>query len=95
MPIITFAPSGKTVTVLQGTTLYDAALSLGIPVASSCSAEGVCGKCNMRVVRGAESLSPQSDLEKRLLKKERHPETDRISCQTKVLGDCTVTTGYW
>jgi uncharacterized 2Fe-2S/4Fe-4S cluster protein (DUF4445 family) len=95
MPIITFAPSGKTVEVPQGTTLYDAALGAGFPVASSCSAEGVCGKCNLRVVRGGESLSAQSELEKRLLKKEHQPETDRISCQTQIFGDCTVTASYW
>jgi ferredoxin len=95
MPIVTFSPSGKTVEVASGTSLFDAANQAGLPVASSCSAELVCGRCNMKVLHGSDQISPQSEIEKKLLKKEKKPESDRISCGAWVHGDCTVTTSYW
>lgn len=95
MPIVSFQPSGKRIEAQSGETIYSAALRAGLPVASSCSADFVCGRCNMIIVEGAENLSPQSEMELRLLKRDKNPLTDRISCQTKVLGDCTVTTRYW
>ena len=98
MPIVTFQLQNaiaRRVEVAVGTTLFDAALKLGLPVASSCSADSVCGKCNMQVLQGVEALSEQGELELRLLKRDKNPPTDRISCQAKVLGDCRVTTRYW
>jgi len=95
MPKITFLPSQKTLEVSSGTLLFDAALRAKLPVASSCSAEFVCGKCNMQVVEGGENLSPQRDLERKLLHRNGKPESDRISCVTRIYGDCTVTTTYW
>ncbi len=95
MPIVTFTPSQKKIEVEQGVTLYDAALLLNLPVASSCSAEATCGKCNMIVLEGAENLSLQSEWERHLLAKEKKPLSDRISCLSRVFGDCTVTTRYW
>ncbi len=95
MPIVTFQPSGKKIEIEAGMTLYEAALQLGLPVASSCSAEATCGKCNMVVLSGAENLSPQTQSEIHLLSKERRPLSDRISCLAQILGDCVVTTRYW
>lgn len=92
---MTFQPSGKTVEVPTGTTLFEAAQRAGLPVASSCGAEAICGKCNMTILAGADRLSPPKPIEPRLLTKERRPPTDRISCQTQVMGDCVVTTTYW
>ncbi len=95
MPIVTFLPSGKSIEVALNTTLFNAALTAGLPVASSCNAEFVCGRCNMQVVEGGGNLSAQTDFERRLLRKEKNSEADRISCQTRVRGDCTVKTFYW
>jgi ferredoxin len=95
MPTVTFLPSGKQKNVTAGTTLYRAAVAAGLPVAASCSEEFVCGKCNMRVLSGADQLSPQTRPERELLARESRPTTDRVSCHTVVYGDCTVTTPYW
>jgi ferredoxin len=95
MPIVTFLPSGRRVEVALGSTVFEAALQAGLPIASSCSAEFVCGKCNIRVLSGENALSPQTESERQLLRREKKPETDRISCQTTVQGDCSVTTSYW
>ena len=95
MPIVTLQPGEKKIEVEWGTTLYDAAMLLNLPVASSCSAEATCGKCNMVVLLGNENLSEQNDLERHLLTKEKRPTSDRLSCVARVFGDCTVTTRYW
>ena len=97
MPIVTFMPSGKRIEVPKGTPLFAAACYAGLPVASSCSEESVCGKCNMQIVSmvGSESLSLQKPAELKLLNRDHKPTTDRISCLTLVYGDCTVTTTYW
>ncbi len=95
MPRVNFSPSGKSIDVKSGTSLYDAALQAGLPVAASCSGEFTCGKCNMRVLQGADHLSKQTDRERGLLLRENRPETDRVSCVAAVFGNCTVTTSYW
>jgi 2Fe-2S ferredoxin len=95
MPRINFVPSGQTIEVKKGTSLYDAAIQVKLPVAASCSAEFVCGKCNFTVLQGAENLSKQTSKEKELLHQQGRPVTDRISCRTAIWGDCTVTTSYW
>lgn len=95
MPIVTFLPSRRTSDVPPRTSLYEAARRAGLPVASSCSAQFICGKCNMQIVSGSEGLTRQSQAERDLLRREQRPETDRISCRAYVLGDCTVTTRYW
>jgi len=95
MPIVRFEPSGKTIDVKAGTSLYDAAVRAGLPVAASCAAEFVCGKCNMQVVAGLEHLSKQTHRERNLLRRQARPEGDRVSCRTAIFGDCTVTTSYW
>lgn len=95
MPIVTFLPSGKSIEVPSGTLLFDAAKKVGLPVASSCGADNVCGKCNMQIVSGGEYLSVQQDEELKLLQRDKNPLADRISCMTQILGDCVVTTRYW
>lgn len=95
MPFVRFQKAGKRIEVPMDTTLFEAALSAGLPVASSCQADFVCGKCHMEIVEGPENLSPQTDQELKLLRKEKAPESNRISCQAKVRGDCAVATTYW
>lgn len=95
MPIVTFLPSGKRVEVTQGSLLFDAACRAALPVASSCSTAFVCGKCNMQVIEGGENLSAQREPEVKLLQRDKKPVSDRISCVTRIYGDCTVTATYW
>ena len=95
MPRVNFSPSNTFVDVWAGTSLYDAAVQAGLPVAASCADEFVCGKCNFTVTQGDENLSRQTPKERDLLRREGRPETDRVSCRTAVWGDCTVMTTYW
>ncbi len=72
-----------------------ALLAHGLPVASSCHGEGVCSKCRVRILAGAENLSPESTLEHDLKLRQNVSREFRISCQTCVLNDIVIDTTYW
>lgn len=95
MPRVMFFPNVRILEIETGTRLFDAAHSAGLPVASSCDGEFVCGKCVMRVLEHPENLSAQEPDERELLAREKNPLTWRVSCRARILGDCTVTTKYW
>ncbi|MBN1588483.1 MAG: DUF4445 domain-containing protein [Pirellulales bacterium] len=50
---VTLEPLGKTIHVLQGTRLIEAVASAGITLDQPCGGEGSCGKCRVRMKRGA------------------------------------------
>jgi ferredoxin len=95
MPKVTFQPSGLVIEVPEGTTLFQCAKRAGLPIAASCDEVFVCGKCNLKVLEGEKNLSPQTGKEKVLLKSQGRSESDRVSCVTLVLGNCTVCASYW
>lgn len=70
-------------------------LQAGIPVASSCYGDGVCGKCRLEVVQGKENLTGPETLEQILRERLSLAPGLRVSCQTQVLGDVTVDASYW
>ena len=72
-----------------------ALLEGGLPVASSCSGDGVCAKCKVIVIEGMENLSPENETESFLRESKGIPKDQRISCQVQVLGDITIDTTYW
>lgn len=95
MPTVTFIPLYIEVRTLPGETILDAAIKAGLPVANSCSGEGVCGGCRMRVVSGAEHLDPPTAREKEIMRKYQYTGDERAACVVTPHGDITVTTTYW
>lgn len=86
----------KTLTLTQAyPSLMKALLDHNIAVASSCGGEGVCAKCQVEVLAGADHLSPISDIERIAIERFNWKPSFRMSCQCQVNGDCTVTTPYW
>lgn len=84
------------VTVAHESTLMDALLKIGLPVASSCRGDGVCTKCRLHVTElEAGATSPVSDFEQGLLDRIAADDDERISCQTEVLGLIEVDADYW
>jgi ferredoxin len=78
------------------TTLFTAARSLGLPVGTACQAEGICGRCGLRPVAGAEHLSPETDQERRVKRDNAVDPALRLSCQVRALGGPVVLTAdYW
>ena len=67
----------------------------GLPVASSCGGEGVCCKCKIKIVSGAQHLSPPNEVELYLREMNNVPLDFRVSCQTQVAGDIEVDASYW
>ena len=90
MKTVTFYPSGRKVKVHTGSRVYDAIRAADLPVASSCGAEGTCGKCGIRVMQGR--VSAASSHEERVLAANRAEPSMRLSCMTNVETDLVVTT---
>lgn len=72
-----------------------ALLDGGLPVASSCSGDGVCAKCKVQVLEGMENLSSENETESFLRESKNLPQDQRVSCQVEVLGDILISTTYW
>ena len=73
--------------------MLDAARTAGAPLANSCGGVGICGRCRVRVVAGADQLSAPTSVELRFRK--GFADDERMACQAVVLGNCQVTTSYW
>jgi uncharacterized 2Fe-2S/4Fe-4S cluster protein (DUF4445 family) len=80
---VTYRPSGKTVRVPEGTTLFNAAHWAGLPVESTCGGRGTCGKCGVKVLSGhvERTLADYRHLNDRL------DEGWRLSCQAEITED--------
>jgi len=95
VPRIRFVPLGKERDVRAGATILSAANQAKIPIGQSCSGDGICGWCKVRVLEGAENLLPPGELELKLMRTYAYKEDERPACLAKVKGDVTVTTSYW
>ncbi|PYQ47304.1 MAG: hypothetical protein DMF59_19235 [Acidobacteria bacterium] len=84
---VSFSPLGNSGVAKHNETLLDVARRTGAPIGNACGGIGICNRCRVRVVEGAENLTPPTRFEK-------DPES-RLACQAVVLGDCTITTSYW
>lgn len=78
----------KRITCSQGDNLLSVLRNAGVFVDAPCSSNGKCGKCKVRVYG---NLSDVTESEKKLLSESELKSGIRLSCQTKVLGECTVT----
>ena len=84
---VTFQPSGKTVYVLAGTRLMEAAAAAGLVLDMPCGGEGTCGKCRL-VVR--EGTPEPTAIERQALTASELDQGVRLACQTAVSGPCVV-----
>ena len=93
---VRFLPSEKRVRVSPGQTLHDAVLQAGLPIASACGADGVCGRCGVTVLAGAEQLPPETPLERDLKQRNRVDPAQRLACRVVLEGGALdVTASYW
>lgn len=95
MPNVTFVPLGKERQIKSGATLLAAANQSDVPLGQSCSGEGICGWCRVRIVEGIEQLAPPGPLERRLAKEKGFGADERAACLARVEGDVKITTTYW
>jgi ferredoxin len=52
--------------------------------------DGACGACMIRVIEGAEHLSPMEDHEKDFLETMAAEPNERLACQCKVRGNIKI-----
>ena len=92
---MTFTPLGKRAEAKDNESLLDVARRAAVPLGNSCGGVGVCSRCKVTVVAGAENLSPATSIELRFGSARGFAPDERMACQAVVRGDCEVTTTYW
>jgi uncharacterized 2Fe-2S/4Fe-4S cluster protein (DUF4445 family) len=98
--LVIFTPSGKRGTFAAGTSLLDAARTLGVDIDSVCGGRGICGRCQITPSEGdfpkfgieskAEHLIPLTESEKRYHEKRGLKDGRRLSCHCKLEGPVVI-----
>ena len=92
---VRFHPLGIEAEPQPNETVLDVARRAGAPLGNSCGAVGICARCRIRVLSGAEHLTPPTEIETRVAAQRSLAADERLACQCVVRGECVVTTGYW
>jgi len=85
---VTFEPSGRSVFVLPGTKILEAAGRAGIALDTPCGGQGTCGKCRARVSR--PSGAPAAPAPSRALGAQDIAAGWRLGCATRIDSDMFV-----
>lgn len=78
------APPPLTVECAAGATLFEAGGKAVAAIDTACVGKGTCGLCRVKVLAGAELLSPYSDEELRHLGNLYHLTKVRLSCRARI-----------
>ena len=84
---IKFNTGGKSIKVVSGTNLLEAARLAGVSISSECGGQGSCGKCRV-IVEG--EVSSHKSIEIKTFTSSEVEEGFRLACCTCVLGDLRV-----
>ncbi len=88
---MTFLPFDVTVDCTDGETVFEAARRHNVPVPTACVGKATCGLCRVKIVAGAEFLTPINRDEQKHLGNTYFITKMRLSCQCAVRGgDVTV-----
>jgi uncharacterized 2Fe-2S/4Fe-4S cluster protein (DUF4445 family) len=98
--LVIFTPSGRRGRFPTGTTVLDAARSLGVDIDSVCGGRGICGRCQVSpgvgdfpkhgITSGPEHLSPFGELEASYREERGLADDRRLSCTATLRGDVLV-----
>ena len=98
--MVVFTPSGRRGRFTTGTTILQAARSLGVDLDSVCGGRAMCGRCQIELSTGTfakhrvksrkEHLSGLSAVEKEYAKSHDIIEGRRLGCSVKILGDVVI-----
>jgi ferredoxin len=94
-PRVRFLPDGRDVRIEAGATLHDAVRRAGLPIASACGADGICGRCGVEIVTGAELLPQETEHERAGKQRYRVPAEERLACRVSPRGDVCIRASYW
>ena len=62
-------------------------------MASACGADGVCGRCGMRILAGNAGSEGSDELE--IKRRNRIEQELRLACRVRVEDDLVATATYW
>lgn len=85
---VNFIAKGLTAEIKEGTTILEAARSVGVLIESPCNAEGTCGKCKVKV--NPQHLHHLLHDGTHHLSQDEEAEGFALACQAKVTGDVDV-----
>jgi uncharacterized 2Fe-2S/4Fe-4S cluster protein (DUF4445 family) len=98
--LVVFTPSGRRGRFPKGTTLLEAARSLGVDIDSVCGGRALCGRCQVQPAIGEfakhgvssrrENLTPFSDTEQRYAAENGIADGRRLSCSAQIQGDLVI-----
>lgn len=83
-------PINKNVEVEEGANLRESLIKAGVEIKSPCGGCASCSRCVVIIKSGAENLSEIEFTEKQILGNVFHLTQERLSCQTKVMGNVHV-----
>jgi uncharacterized 2Fe-2S/4Fe-4S cluster protein (DUF4445 family) len=89
MPKVTFLPSGASIEIDSETTLREAAHLADVNVHDRCGGMGACCNCIVTVTDGMANICAKTVIEEAVF---YLAESDRLSCQCRIVGDVTVKT---
>jgi uncharacterized 2Fe-2S/4Fe-4S cluster protein (DUF4445 family) len=98
--LVIFTPSGRRGRFPEGTTVLDAARSLGVDIDSVCGGRGICGRCQVTqglgefpkhgITSAPANLSPFASLETAYREEKGLAADRRLSCTAEVCGDVLI-----
>lgn len=74
------------VDVPAGTSLFDAGARATAGIDTACVGKGTCGLCRVKILAGAEHLTPYTDEERRHLGNVYHLTRVRLACRSLLTG---------
>ena len=83
---VTFLPLDQTVDCRDRESIFEVAQRTGIPIPTACAGKATCGLCRVKILAGAEFLSPLNADEMRHLGNTYFITKLRLSCQARVSG---------
>ena len=97
---VVFTPSGKRGRFAVGTSVLDAARSIGVDLDSVCGGRGLCGRCQVEAGSGtfakfgiesaADHLSPPGEKEARYAGRRTLEAGRRLGCAARIAGDVVI-----
>ncbi len=84
---VVFQPSGRRGGVPEGSTVLEAARSLGVDIESLCGGAKSCGKCRIKCEAGTAHLSPFTDEEAGFISDKERAEGFRLACAAEIRGN--------
>lgn len=82
---VKFLPSGREALVNEGSTIYDAALALGLSLKVECGGKGTCGRCVVKIEAGRCAPTPHASIAP-----DREKNGYRLACRAPIAGDLAV-----